>query len=135
MTCDSRTLPPSDLLSHGIRSRPLFSWMPTPGPVAYHVHSGFFTSFVISTGFAHVAPSSVLLLTHAVRVPLLLPPTMVASVSVPRLWVKSSHTVPVLVSITGHGLPQVFPASSQTTCILPHVFPPSVLRLRTTSML
>src|SRR5215212_1155356 len=67
MTCDSRTLPRSDLLSHGTRSRPLLSWMPTPGPVAYHVHSGFFTAFVISVGFAHVAPSSVLLVTQTVR--------------------------------------------------------------------
>src|SRR5262252_8508381 len=103
--------------------------MPTPGPVAYHVHSGFFTSRVISTGFAQVAPSSVLLVTHTVRVPLLLPPTIAASLSVPRLWVMSNQMVPVFASTTGHGLPQVF-ASSQTTCVLPHVLPPSVLRLR-----
>src|SRR5581483_3803361 len=75
MTCDSRTFPPSDLLSQGTSSRPLRSWMPTPGPVAYHVQPGFFTSFVISAGFAQVSPSSSLLVTHTVRLPVLLPPT------------------------------------------------------------
>ena len=50
-----RSLMPSQMAT---TSRPLLSWMPTPGPVAYHVHSGFFTSFVISVGFAHVRPSS-----------------------------------------------------------------------------
>src|SRR5438067_8535479 len=108
--------------------------MPAPGPVAYHVQPDFFTSFVISTGFAHVMPSSVLLVTHTVRVPLLLPLTIAASVSAPGLWVIRSQTVPVFASTTGHGLPQVFSPSSQTTCVLPHVLPPSVLRLSTRSM-
>src|SRR5262249_2601357 len=108
--------------------------MPTPGPVAYHVHSGFLTSRVISTGLAHVAPSSVLLVSQTVRVPLLLLATMAASVSVPRLWVMRSPTVPVFASTTGHGLPQVFSPSSQTTCALPHVLPPSVLRFKRRSM-
>src|SRR5262249_11548502 len=79
ITCDCRTLPPSALWSHGTRSRPDFSWMPTPGPVAYHVHSGFLTSFVISTGLSQVAPSSVLFVTHTVREPLLVPPTIFSS--------------------------------------------------------
>src|SRR5262245_45411579 len=69
MTCDCRAFVPATLLSHGTTSRPPRNWMPTPGPVAYQVHSGFFTSFVISSGFAQVAPSSVLCDTHAVRVP------------------------------------------------------------------
>src|SRR5438309_884480 len=131
MTCASRTLPPSDLLSHGIRSRPLLNWMPTPGPVAYHVHPGFFTSFVISTGFAQVRPSSSLLVTQTVRLPWLFPLTSFASVSRPRLCVINSQTVPVRASTTGHGLPQVLSASSQTTWALPHVFPPSALRFST----
>ena len=41
--------------------------MPTPGPVAYHVQSGFLTALVISTGSDHVVPSSVLFVTHTVR--------------------------------------------------------------------
>src|SRR5215218_6850244 len=120
MTCDSRTLPPSDLLSHGISSRPLLSWMPTPGPVAYHVHPGFLTSFVISTGFAHVAPSSSLLVIPTVRLPFPVLFTIFDSLSLPKLCVSSSQTVPVFASTTGHGLPQVLSASSHTTCILPH---------------
>ena len=55
--------------SHGITSRPFFVWIPMPGPVAYQVHSGFFTSLVISTGLLQVTPSSVLFTTHTVRVP------------------------------------------------------------------
>src|SRR5436190_12545415 len=106
MTCDCRALLPATLLSQGMRSRPLLSWMPTPGPVAYHVQSGFLTSFVISTGFAHVAPSSVDFVTQTVRVPLLLPSTICASVSAPRLCVISSQIVPVERSTTGQGLPQ-----------------------------
>ena len=41
--------------------------------------------------------------------------------------------MPVFASTTGQGLPQVFSASSQTTCKSPHVFPPSVLRRRSRS--
>src|SRR4029453_15904767 len=107
--------------------------MPTPGPVAYHDQPGFFTSLVISTGFVQVAPSSVLLVIQTVRVPLLLPETRSASVSLPRLWVRRRQIVPVFASTTGHGLPQVLGPSSQTTCVSPHVLPPSVLRLRTRS--
>src|SRR5262245_34958079 len=99
--------------------------MPTPGPVAYRVQSGFLTSLVISTGFDHVAPSSVLCDTHAVRVLWLVPSTIFASVSLPRLCVNSSQTVPVVRSTTGQGLPQVLVPSSQTTCISPQVLPPS----------
>ena len=35
----------------GTTRRPLLVWIPIPGPVAYHVQSGFFTSAVISRGF------------------------------------------------------------------------------------
>src|SRR5437867_12990264 len=108
--------------------------MPTPGPVAYHVQFSFFTLLVISLGFAQVAPSSVLLVTHTVRPALLLPLTIADSESVPRLCVRRSQTVPGLASTTGHGLPQVFSASSQTTCGLLQVLPPSVLRFRSKSM-
>src|SRR5262249_15357410 len=110
------------------------SWMPTPGPVAYHVQSDRLTSLVISTGLDQVNPSSSLLATHTVRFPLLVPSTIFASVSVPKLWVRSSQMTPVLRSTTGHGLPQVSAPSSQTTCIGPHVLPPSVERLSTRSM-
>src|SRR5262249_26202677 len=108
--------------------------MPTPGPVAYQVQSAFFTSLVISTGLLQVAPSSVLLLTQTVREPWLLPSRIIASVSLPRLWVISSQMVPVLASMTGQGLPQVFLPSSQTICDGCQVLPPSKLRLRRRSM-
>src|SRR6516225_7387116 len=108
--------------------------MPTPGPVAYHVQSGFFTSLVISIGLLHVAPSSSLFVTHTVRVPLLVPSRIILSVSRPRLCVSSSQMVPVRVSTTGQGLPQVFSPSSQTACVFAHVLPPSKLRLSNRSM-
>src|SRR5439155_15515107 len=108
--------------------------MPTPGPVAYHVQSGFFTLLVISTGLLQVPPSSSLLATQTVRVPLLVPLTIVASVSLPRLCVRSNQIVPVRASRTGQGLPQVLSPSSQTTCVLAHVLPPSKLRFRSRSM-
>jgi hypothetical protein len=48
--------------SHGTTRRPacgpLVSWMPTPGPVAYHRQSLRFASAVISSGLLQVAPSS-----------------------------------------------------------------------------
>src|SRR5262249_217515 len=108
--------------------------MPTPGPVAYHVQSGFFTSLVISTGFDHVSPSSVLFVTQTVRDPRLAPLTIIASVSLPRLCVRSNQMVPVLASRTGQGLPQVFSPSSHTTCVCVQVFPPSGLLFRSKSM-
>src|SRR5262245_12348768 len=134
MTCDCRAFVPASLLSHGISSRPLFSWMPTRGPVAYQVQSLCFVSRVISTVSLYVALSSVLLDTQTVREPLLVPSTIAASLSCPRLCVSSNQIVPVSRSTTGHGLPQVLLPSSQTTCILPQVLPPSVLRLRTRSI-
>src|SRR5438067_1451526 len=108
--------------------------MPTPGPVAYQVQPGFLTSFVMSTGLVQVAPSSSLLHTQTVRDPLLLPATIMASVSLPRLCVMSSQIAPVRWSTTGQGLPQVLSPSSQTTCVLPHVLPPSELRLQRRSI-
>src|SRR5262245_38636310 len=107
MTCDCRAFVPATLLSQGTTSRPLVGWMPTPGPVAYQVQSGFLTSLVISAGFSHVLPSSVLFVIQTVRVPLLVPSTICASVSRPKLCVRRSQIVPVLRSITGQGLPQV----------------------------
>src|SRR5689334_3736906 len=97
-------------------SLPLLSWTPTPGPVAYQDQFGFFTPRVISTGRVQVAPSSSLRVTQTVRVPLPVPPTIMACVSPPRLWVSRSQTVPVRASRTGQGLPQVFAPSFQTTC-------------------
>src|SRR5215475_9370809 len=87
MTCACRSLLPLTELSQGATSRPPFVWMPTPGPVAYHAQSAFLTSLVISSGLAHVAPSSSLLVTQTVRVPWPVPSRIRASVSPPRLWV------------------------------------------------
>src|SRR5262245_18676234 len=115
-------------------SRPDFVWMPTPGPVAYHVHPSFLTCGVISTGLAQVAPSSVLFVTQAVRDPLLLPVAIFSSVSSPRLCVINSQIVPVARSTTGQGLPQVFLPSSQTTWVGCQVLPPSELRRSNRSM-
>src|ERR1043166_3838459 len=109
--------------------------MPTPGPVAYQVQLGFLTSFVISTGLVHVLPSSSLLQTQTVREPLLFFVSIIAWVSLPRLWVMSIQMVPVRESRTGQGLPHVFSPSAQTTCRPPHDLPPSLERLRTRSIL
>src|SRR5215471_6798681 len=108
--------------------------MPTPGPVAYQVQSDFFTSLVISTGLLQVAPSFSLFMTHTVRVRLLVPLRIIRSVSPPNLCVSSSQMVPVRISMTGQGLPQVFSPSSQTTCVFAHVLPPSKLRLSNRSI-
>src|SRR5581483_332664 len=115
-------------------SRPARVWIPTPGPVAYQVQSGRLTSRVISTGFDQEAPSSVLLLTQTERGPLLVPATICASLSWPRLCVISSQIAPVARSTTAHGLPQVLGPSSQTTCKGCHDLPPSRLRFRTRSI-
>src|SRR5689334_16003655 len=127
ITWDCRAWLPLTQLSHGTTSRPPRAWMPTPGPVAYHVQSALLTSRVISTGRPHVRPSSSLFVTQTVRVPLAVPSRIFASVSPPRLCVMSSQTVPVLRSRTAQGLPQVLSPSSQTTWALPQVLPPSVL--------
>src|SRR5437763_10097314 len=98
MTCACCALLPATEWSHGTINRPPFIWMPMPGPVAYHVQSDFFTSLVISIGLDHVTPSSVLFVTQTVRDPRLVPLTIIASVSLPRLWVRSNQMVPVCVS-------------------------------------
>src|SRR5262245_22999642 len=134
MTWDCCTLLRWTWLSHGITSRPLLVWMPTPGPVAYQLQSGFFTSRVMSAGLLQVAPSPSLFVIHTVRVPLLVPPTIMDCVSLPRLCVIKSQTIPVFRSTTGHGLPQVLTPSFQTNCVLPHVLPPSWLRLTSRPM-
>src|SRR5436190_18681759 len=108
--------------------------MPQPGPVAYHVHCGSLTSFVISTGFAQVAPSSSLFVIQTVRPPLLLPSRISFSLSLPRFLVSGSQTVPVVRSTTGHGLPTVSVPKSATTCNGCQVLPPSKLRRNTVSM-
>ncbi len=118
----------------GTTRRPARVWMPMPGPVAYHVHSGRLTPAVISAGADHVAPSSVLFITHTVREPSLVPAMMSFSRSVPRFWVVSSQSVPVFRSRTGHGLPMVFGPLSPITCRADQVRPSSRLRLRTRSM-
>src|SRR5688500_2498848 len=114
MTCELPAVSPPPLTTwlHGMTSRPLCgprsSWMPTPGPVAYHVQPGRFTSLVISRGGDHVTPSSSLVVTQTVRVPTLVLRLIWPSASSPRLWVLSSTTVPVRSSTTAHGLPHVF---------------------------
>src|SRR5687768_10645599 len=134
MTCALPAVSPPPLTTwlQGITSRPLcgpcLSWMPTPGPVAYHVQSGRFTSLVILRGGDHVTPSSSLVVTQTVRVPLLVPRLICPSASSPRLCVLSRTTVPVRSSATAHGLPHVFFPSAQTTVCSPNVFPPSVDR-------
>ena len=125
---------PATWWSQGTTSWPPLSWMPTPGPVAYQVQPGRFTSGVSTTGLLQEAPSSVLLVSQTVRAPLLVPFTIRSSVSLPRLWVRSSQTVPVRASRTGQGLPQVLAPSSHTTCAGAHVWPPSKLRFRSRSM-
>src|SRR5262245_39075829 len=132
MTCDRFSLLPATTGSHGTTSRPLWSRMPTPGPVAYQVHSALLTARVISTGSDQVAPSSVLFVTQTVRPPL--PARVFASVSWPRLCVRRSQTVPVPRSTTGQGLPQVPSPRSQTTCVCCQVLPPPRLRLRSRSL-
>src|ERR1700730_17311846 len=134
MTCACWALLPATWLSQGTTSRPLLSWMPTPGPVAYQVQFGFVTSLVISAGVLQVAPSSSLFVTHTVRGFLLVPLTIIVCVSLPMLCVISSQIVPVLASTTGQGLPHVLSPSSQTTCVLPQDLPPSKLRLRMRSI-
>src|SRR5262245_13344513 len=108
--------------------------MPTPGPVAYHVHPDPLTLVVISTGADQVTPSSVVFMTHTVRLPALVPAMMSFSRSVPAFCVDSNHIVPVARSITGHGFPNVFGPLSPITFNGDQVAPPSVLRLSTRSM-
>src|SRR6476469_5346247 len=112
MTCERLVFVFASVWSQGMTSRPDAVWMPTPGPVAYHVHLLSLTSFVTSAGFDHVTPSSSLFVTQTLRVPLLVPSRMVRSLSLPRLCVSSSQTVPVLRSTTAQGLPTVFSPSS-----------------------
>src|SRR5258706_15130653 len=89
------------LWSQGITSRPLFNWIPLPGPVAYQVHSGFFTCAVISTGALHDAPLSELRVIHTVRSR----GPVWRSVTFPGLLVNRSRIAPVFLSTTGVGLP------------------------------
>src|SRR5437879_3854 len=90
--------------------------MPTPGPVAYQVHSGSFVVAVISTGLDQVSPSSVLFVIQHVRVLLLVRASICRCVSSPRFLVKGSQMVPLARSMTGHGFPTVFGPSSPMTC-------------------
>src|SRR5216684_3076154 len=99
--------------------------MPTPGPVAYHVQSDRFTLAVISTGVDHDAPSSSLFIAQTVRLPTLVPAMISFSRSVPRFCVVSSHMVPVFLSTTGQGLPNVLGPLSPMICIGDHDWPPS----------
>src|SRR5689334_23194890 len=102
--------------------------MPTPGPVAYHVHSGFFTLAVISIGFDHVTPSSSLFKTHTV-IPARLEPAVISfSLSAARFCVVKSQSVPVLRSTTAHGLTHASGPLSPTTRTGDQVAPASVLR-------
>src|SRR4051812_35048548 len=108
--------------------------MPMPGPVAYQVHARSFVVAVISTGLAHVTPLSDELESQTERDSRAVPARISRSLSVPRLWVSSSQIVPVVSSTTAQGFPQVLVASSQTTCWMPQVLPPSADRLSRTSI-
>ena len=123
--------------SQGITSRPACAprsiRMPAPGPVAYQVHPGSFTSAVISSGADQVTPWSSLRSTQIVRVPSEVPAMISDSWSWPRFLVERSTIAPSSVT-TGQGLPQVFAPSSQTTVCALHVRPPSADRLATRSM-
>ena len=102
--------------------------MPAPGPVAYHVQAGRFTSDVISAGRDQLSPSSPLRATKTRRVSWLVPSTIAFSSSLPRFQLMRSQTVRVCPSTTAHGLPHVFPGSSQTMRGSPQERPPSVER-------
>ena len=121
--------------SQGIMSLPLnfpvCTWMPLTGPVAYHVQSDFFTSFVISRAADQLMPSSVEDMTKTLRVSRLVPSTICGSWSVPRFQVDRRMILPVLRSTTGAGFPQVFPGSCRTTVKADHVLPLSTERLTT----
>src|SRR5260221_6106718 len=108
--------------------------MPAPGPVAYQRQSGFLTEDVISIGVDQVAPSSLLLISHTVRLAAVTPSTISASLGPPGLRVSSRKIAPLLRSTTMAGLPVVFPPSSSITCNGVHVVPLSKLRFITRSM-
>jgi hypothetical protein len=102
-------------------SSPRASWMPTPGPVAYHVQPGALTDPVIVRGAAQVRPSSRLDVTRTSELS----------------RQKVSQTVPVVASTTGQGFPIVtgrVPPSSWTRVVGPQVRPPSSLRRSRRSM-
>ncbi len=86
-------------------------------PIFGHVQSGFFTSRVISIAVDQVTPSSVLFITHTVRLDLLVPAMMSLSRSSPAFLVVNNQIVPLARSTPGHGFPTVFGSSSATTCI------------------
>ena len=108
--------------------------MPTPGPVAYHRQCFARVVALMSMGWVHVWPSSVLFMSHTVRGSLATPFLMAPSDSSPRLRVSGIHRVPVAWSTTGQGLPMTCGPWSAITCIFDHVRPPSVLRFITMSM-
>ena len=56
--------------SQGTTMRPVCSWMPWPGPVAYQVQSGCITVSVMLTGSLQVSPSSRLCVSQTVRLAL-----------------------------------------------------------------
>src|SRR5690606_35144561 len=79
-------------------------------------------------------PSSAEENTNTRRVSLLVPAIISFSWSVPRFQVESNSTVPVLLSTTGEGFPQVFAASFHTISIGPQVLPASEDRFTTRSI-
>src|SRR6186713_1983233 len=108
--------------------------MPTPGPVAYQLHDGSLTDFVISPGFDQVFPSSSERDIQTVRVLKPFFALMADSLSRPSLCVISNRITPMSSSSTAQGLPQVFVPSSQITCCLLQVRPLLVERFSSRSM-
>src|SRR5678816_1789042 len=115
MTCEKESSSPFTRWSHGITSRPSLSWMPTPGPVAYHVQFSGLTAALMFSGFDHVAPSSSLKHISTSREPGPDADLFFATELAPALRVSGSQRRLVVRSRTGHGLPTVSAPSSTTT--------------------
>ena len=118
--------------SQGITSRPLASWTPWHGPVAYQLQVGSLTSPVISRGSSQLSPSSRLQVTHTVRGAL--PSTIRFSGPSAKFLQNSSQTMPVSRSSTGAALPSVSGPVRTITRFGSQLRPPSRLRRSTRSM-
>ena len=115
--------------SQATTKRPVVSWMPCPGPVAYHVQELRFTDSVISRGSLQVAPSSSLELTQTVR--FACPWTTCSSPPAAGFMQKRRRTLPLRRSSTAHGFPQVKPGRETTRYEASQVLPESwLLRAR-----
>ena len=90
------------------------------------------TDEVISIGSAHVAPSSLLWVSQTVRGAF--PPRIILSGPSARFLQNGSHIVPVVLSTTGQGLPQVVAGSVTTVWVGSQVRPSLKLRLKIRSI-